>query len=212
MQEAHNLRAGPPPTMGPSNFRPLTNFSAIDRFKPITISMEWDLQLHNEMSLQGFSASILAPYQRPRRRKCSSANAYQLTCQAFNDDDFALLSSILPPEPTQRSAISNRKVIDAFFWHHVTGKRFTQLPDQTAMARQKLSGSALSAGLCCGDHVLDEIDALGHFGVAKGHTQAYRRQRSQAGQTNVSSEEDKVCQLSGGNLTFGECVGNIGSK
>ena len=96
----------------------------------------------------------------------------QLTSKDLSDDEFAILEPALPSEPRQRSAISNRTVIDALLWQHKTGKRMTQLPEcyGTSEAVRKRSERWAVSG--CWDALIAELDALG---LPEARSKALRR-------------------------------------
>lgn len=95
-----------------------------------------------------------------------------LTHEDLTDEEWNTLSPLLPAEPRQRNAISNRQVLDALLWLHETRRAMTQLPERygTSEAVRKRSERWAVAG------VWQELtSALGTLVLPESRIRALRR-------------------------------------
>lgn len=95
-----------------------------------------------------------------------------LSHEDLTDEEWNALSHLLPDEPRQRNAISNRQVIDALLWLHETRRAMTQLPERygTSEAVRKRSERWAVAG------VWQELtSALGTIALPESRLRALRR-------------------------------------
>ena len=132
--------------------------------------------------LLGVEPWTLPTDEEAQAHKRKSEPAHQIHHEDLGDDDFAILSKILPPEPRQRSAIGNRQVLNALLWLQKTRKHQTQLPAcyGSADAVRKRSERWAIAGAW--DHILAEIDALGFPEQLKSVLKLIAEKEAQRGQ------------------------------
>lgn len=141
----------------------LTNWYSVS-FVTISKAMSWtDEQLEAMRGLGIDPTLVPCPGERPER---PIEPVVREPDGDLTDAEFAALEPVLPPEPRQAGALSNRAVLDALLWVQRTRKKLTQLPvryGSPEAIRKRAERWAISGDW---DRLLERIDALS-FSVAK---------------------------------------------
>jgi len=132
--------------------------------------MAWTQEQIEAMRAVGIDPAHV-PCDAGRASDDGATNAVTINSD-LSDAEFAVVAPVLPAEPRQEGALSNRSVLDALLWCQRTDKRLTQLPSRygTAEAVRKRAERWAVSGAW--DRVLGAVDG---FELGSSRRESIRR-------------------------------------